>query len=66
MYEREKKEMQETAYYDNRYALAMLEAGKIKEYIHYLKTSRHRLISGMAVTEIEAVEKRAIDASNEE
>jgi hypothetical protein len=57
--------MQEISYYDNRYALAMLEAGKLKEYIHYLKTTRHRLISGMSATEIEAVEKRAIDASNE-
>jgi len=63
MYEREKREVQENAYYENQYAQAMLSAGKIDEYINYLKTIQHKLKSGMTATEIEAVQKRAEEAA---
>jgi len=63
MYDREKREVQENAYYENRYATEMLTAGKIDEYIHYLKISSQKLKSGMSETEIDAVQKRAEEAA---
>jgi len=63
MYEREKREMLESAYYENRYAAEMLGAGKIDEYMHYLKIMNQKLKSGMTAVEIEAVQKRAEEAA---
>jgi hypothetical protein len=63
MYDREKLEMLESAYYENRYAEEMLSAGKIKEYMHYLKIMNQKLKCGMTATEIEAVQKRAEEAA---
>jgi len=63
MYEREKREVQENAFYENQYAQAMLSAGRVDEYLNYLKVNQHKLKSGMTVTEIEAVQKRAEEAS---
>ena len=63
MYDREKREMQENAYYENRYAEEMLAAGKIDEYRHYLRIMNQKLKSGMTASEIEAVQKRAEEAA---
>ena len=63
--EREKREVQENAYYENRYAKAMLTAGKLDEYLHYLNTTHHKLKNGMTAAEIDAVQKRAEEAANE-
>ena len=62
MYEREKREMQEGAYYENLYAQEMLAAGYVDEYVLYLETSQQKLKSGMAITEIEAVQTRVKEA----
>ncbi|MCL2216513.1 MAG: hypothetical protein FWB91_05775 [Defluviitaleaceae bacterium] len=61
--EREKREAQELAYYENQYAQAMLDAGKLDEYKNYLKTIQHRLKCGMTADEIDAVQKRAKEAA---
>jgi len=63
MYDREKREVMENAYYENRYAEEMIAAGKIDEYRHYLKIMSQKLKSGMTAAEIEAVQKRAEEAS---
>ena len=57
--EREKREQQERAYYENRYARAMLEAGKVEEYIYYLDVNHNPLKCGMSPNEVDAIQKRA-------
>ena len=57
--EREKREQQERAYYENRYARAMLAAGKVEEYIYYLDVNHNPLKCGMSPNEVDAIQKRA-------
>jgi len=61
--ERDKREAQELAYYENQYAQEMLDAGKLEEYRNYLRTSQHRLKCGMTADEIDAVKERAKEAA---
>jgi len=63
--EREKREVMEIALYENQYAQEMLRAGKVEEYMHYLKVSQYRLKCGMEGKEIETVIKRAEEAAGE-
>lgn len=63
MYEREKREVQENALYENCYAQKMLQSGMINEYLLYLKLMNEKCKNGMTNDEVEAVERRAENAA---
>ena len=64
MYEREKREMLESALYENCFAQKMLKAGRINEYLYYLEIMNAKCRNGMTNDEVDAVLKRAEDAAN--
>lgn len=63
--EREMKEKQEEMLFDNCFSQELLKKGKADKLGVYLKTTNHRLKSGMADNEIELVEERARKAAAE-
>jgi hypothetical protein len=65
MYEREKREVQENALYEVCFAQKMLKAGRVDEYLHYLKLIQPKCKNGMTSDEIDAVNKRADEAAAE-
>ena len=62
--EREKREAQELALYENYFAQEMIKKGKMDKYQVYLIAMNERGKNGMTADEIEAVQKRAQNAAD--
>ena len=62
--EREKREAQELALYENFFAQEMIKKGKMEQYKTYLIAMNERGKNGMTADEIEAVQKRAQNAAD--
>ena len=63
MCDREKREILENTLYENLFAEKMLKAGKVDEYLHYLKLMQPKCKNGMTSDEIDAVKQRAEEAA---